>query len=224
MNTSNYVLITSAKNEDKFISILIQSVINQSILPRKWLIVDDDSNDSTRDIVNSYARTYSYIELLSAQRDGPRSFASKAYAINLAYKSLSEEPFDYIGILDADVTFESEYYERILKKFCDNPRLGIAGGGFYDIYDGRKRKIIPSSYNVRGAVQLFRRECFEAIGGYKPLKYGGLDSVACISARMYEWEVQSFDELTVLHHRHTFSEIGLLANQQQIPNSNHCSP
>jgi glycosyltransferase involved in cell wall biosynthesis len=199
----NYVLITSAKNEERFISLLIEAVINQSVLPKRWLIVDDNSNDSTLEIINNFAKVNTFIKILNSNQDGPRSFASKAIAINRAYKLLIKEQFDYVGILDADVTFDSEYYYLIIKKFLENPRLGMAGGGFFDIYDGKKRKIIPSSFNVRGAIQLFRRKCFEDISGYKPLKYGGLDSVACISARMHGWEVQTFDELTVLHHRHT---------------------
>jgi len=104
--------------------------------------------------------------------------------------------------LDADVSFDSTYYENILDRFKHNPRLGLAGGFIYEQVHG---KFLCRKFNnvmsVPHAVQLFRRECFEAIGGYIPLPYGGPDWVAEVTARMKGWEVHAFPDLIVYHHK-----------------------
>ncbi|NNL22570.1 MAG: glycosyltransferase, partial [Ignavibacteriaceae bacterium] len=205
---NNYVLITAAKNEADFIESTIKSVVCQTLQPKKWIIVSDHSTDGTDDLVNKYSNEYSFIRLLKFDGAKNRNFASKVHAISAAYDLLKNLDFDFIGILDADITFDENYYKNITKKFDESARLGIAGGGFYDVYDGKKVKISYSQYSVRGAVQLFRRKCFEEIGGIYPLRWGGEDSVACANARMHGWEVKTFEDLVVLHNRKT-SSVGL---------------
>jgi len=205
---NNYVLITAAKNEADFIESTIKSVVRQTLQPKKWIIVSDHSTDGTDDIVNKYSNEYSFISLLKFDGAQNRNFASKVHAISAAFDLLKDLDFDFIGILDADITFDENYYKNITKKFDESAKLGIAGGGFYDIYDGKKIKISYSPYSVRGAVQLFRRICFEEIGGIYPLRWGGEDSVACANARMHGWEVKTFEDLVVLHNRKT-SSVGL---------------
>jgi glycosyltransferase involved in cell wall biosynthesis len=205
---NNYVLITAAKNEVDFIESTIKSVVRQTLQPKKWIIVSDHSTDGTDDIVNKYSNEYSFISLLKFDGAQNRNFASKVHAISAAFDLLKDLDFDFIGILDADITFDENYYKNITKKFDESAKLGIAGGGFYDVYDGKKIKISYSQYSVRGAVQLFRRKCFEEIGGIYPLRWGGEDSVACANARMHGWEVKTFEDLVVLHNRKT-SSVGL---------------
>ena len=205
---NNYVLITAAKNEADFIESTIKSVMRQILQPKKWIIVSDHSTDGTDYIVNKYSNEYSFISLLKFDGALNRNFASKVHAISAAYDLLKNLDFDFIGILDADITFDENYYKNITKKFDESAKLGIAGGGFYDVYDGKKIKISYSPYSVRGAVQLFRRKCFEEIGGIYPLRYGGEDAVACAAARMYGWEIQTFEDIIVYHHRKTGS-VGL---------------
>jgi cellulose synthase/poly-beta-1,6-N-acetylglucosamine synthase-like glycosyltransferase len=204
----NYVLITAAKNEADFIESTIKSVVRQTLQPKKWIIVSDHSIDGTDDIVNKYSNEYSFISLLKFDGAQNRNFASKVHAISAAFDILKDLDFDFIGILDADITFDENYYKNITKKFDESAKLGIAGGGFYDVYDDKKIKISYSQYSVRGAVQLFRRKCFEEIGGIYPLRWGGEDSVACASARMHGWEVKTFEDLVVIHNRKT-SSVGL---------------
>lgn len=203
--SSKYVLITSARNEAHFIENTIKSVLSQSILPISWIIVNDHSDDMTEKLVNHYSLRYSFIKLIQNQGTPQRNFASKVQAINTAYEMHKNLNFDFIGILDADITFESNYYESMILEFEKDNLLGIAGGGFFDVYDDKKIKIPFSPYNVRGAVQLFRRECYENIGGFLPLKWGGEDSIACASARMRGWKIKTFEEYMVLHHRKTGS-------------------
>lgn len=200
-NESNYILITAAKNEEDYIEKTIQSVITQTIVPKKWIIVSDGSTDHTDDIVNKYAGVYEFIQLIHIDSDNKRNFSSKVNAFNIGYKHINNIEHEFVGNLDADVSFESDYYERILTKFRDNSKLGIAGGGIFELYAGKFRKVISNLLHVSGAVQLFRKQCYEDIKGYIPIDRGGEDAIAGIMARMQGWEVKRFPNIRVLHHR-----------------------
>ncbi len=202
MHNKRYVLITAARNEEALIENTIKCVINQTIKPVLWIIVSDDSTDRTDEIVKSYTNKYDFITLIRNKKTDNRNFASKVYALNLALEHVNVE-YDFIGILDADITFDSNYYKMILDEFEKDPKLGLAGGEFYDIIDGKKHRVIKSSMSVRGGIQLFRKECFKQIGKFTPLKNGGEDVITEVTARMNGWKVKSFDHLMLEHHRVT---------------------
>jgi len=196
-----YVLITPARNEEANIERTAEAVLAQTILPQKWVVVSDGSVDRTEEIVARYAERHGFIRLLSAPKQGQKGFASKVRAFQAGYDQLKDTPYSFLGNLDADVSFGSDYYERILDKFQADPALGMAGG---IILERIGDQFVPqriSSNSVAGAVQLFRRECFEAIGGYIPIQTGGIDAVAEIMARMHGWRVRTFSEVPVYHHR-----------------------
>lgn len=203
MNTVKYVLITAAHNEQEYIEKTILSVINQLHKPTEWIIVNDGSTDNTASIVNKYASENSFIKLLNNNRKEGRDFASKVYAINIGLKNIQTSDYDYIGILDADVSFDKDYYSLLIEEFKENTKLGIAGGNYFDIISGKKVPVHLSPNSVRGATQFFRRKCFDQIGALLPMKYGGEDAAACFSARMYSWETKNFPKMLVLHHRPT---------------------
>ena len=198
-----YVLITPAHNEAVFIENTIRSVINQKILPLKWIIVDDGSTDNTLEIAKNYQGKFEFIDIVTLERQSHRTFASKVRAFNSGFEKIKNLNFDFIGNLDADITFESDYYEKILSKFQKNAKLGIAGGDRYDYVNGEFEKVIRSSNSVSGAVQLFREKCFSEIKGYRELDYGGIDAVAESMARFAGWEVQTFRDIIFHHHRRT---------------------
>ncbi len=197
----SYVLITPARNEAAFIAQVIQSVVRQTQPPAKWLIVSDGSTDGTDEIVLAHAANHKWIELVRLPESRDRHFAAKVRAFNAGFANLNGTHYDVIGNLDADITIDDEkYFARLLAKFGDNPRLGVAGTPFREgssQYDYR----FTSIEHVSGACQLFRRECFEDIGGYTPIKIGGVDLVAVLSARMKGWETRTFVETTCFHHR-----------------------
>lgn len=209
----NYVLITAARNEEKHIAKTIESVIGQTHKPIKWIIVSDRSTDRTDELVKRYANENKFIELLSIAGDEKRNFGSQVRAINKGYEKLRQTDSDYslIGNLDADVSFRADYFEKLIAEFEKNPRLGL-GGGF--ICEEKRGDFVSRDTNsiksVAHAVQLFRRECFESIGGYLPLKYGGPDWCAEIMVSMRKWDVFSFPKLEVNHHRPTTSAEGFL--------------
>jgi poly-beta-1,6-N-acetyl-D-glucosamine synthase len=200
----SYVLVTPARNEQAFIELTLKSVIAQTVLPIKWIIVSDGSTDDTDMIVGRYASKYAWIELLRTPVRARRHFAGKVNAFNAGYAPMKGLSFDLVGNLDADISFDRNYFHFLLCKFQENPRLGVAGTPFSESgisYDYR----FSSIEHVSGACQLFRRECFEAIGGYVPLEMGGVDLVAVITARMMGWETRTFTEMVCTHHRKTQS-------------------
>lgn len=199
MSTS-YVIITPARNEEAFIEKIIRSVVAQTVLPLKWIIVSDGSTDRTTEIVSRFAKKYSFIELVEKRNHDNRNFGSKVDAINAGYKLLADLDYSFFGILDADISFEPHHFEELLKRFQQYPRLGLAGGKVFRYLNGIVTKINENYDYVTGCNQLFRRECYEEIAGYRRIRTGGVDTVAMIMARMKGWEVKSFPELRVLHH------------------------
>jgi glycosyltransferase involved in cell wall biosynthesis len=210
MNTVRYVLITAAKNEELFLEKTIQSVLNQTIKPARWVIVSDGSTDRTNDIVEEYRKKNKFIELIALPPNKERNFSSKVFALNEALKKIGLMEYDFIGNLDADVTLDKSYYEEVFRTFQANPKLGIAGGIILDCVDDNLYPQNISLNSVAGAIQVFRKKCFEKIGYYIPFKYGGEDAYMEIMARMMDWDVQTFAELKVLHHRPTGTGMGNL--------------
>lgn len=195
-----YVLITPARNEEAYIEQTIKSVIGQTLLPLKWVIVSDGSTDRTDEIVRKYLLDYPWIELIRMPEHRERNFAAKVACFNAGYERLKRSQYDIIGNLDADITFENNYFEYLLEKFSVSRNLGVAGTPFVEgtfQYDYRFVNI----EHVSGACQLFRHKCFEDIGGYKPIKGGGIDWVAVTTARMRGWETRTFTDKTCRHHR-----------------------
>jgi poly-beta-1,6-N-acetyl-D-glucosamine synthase len=207
-NLPTYVLITPAKNEASFIKLTLESVIKQTVKPIKWVIVSDGSTDGTDDIVKKYAAECNWIELVRMPERPERHFAGKVHAFNAGYARVKDSPYDIIGNLDADLSFEENYFSFLMRKFAEDPHLGVGGTPYREgsvQYDYRFSNI----EHVSGACQLFRRECFESIGGYVPLEVGGIDLVAVTTARMNGWKTRTFIEKACVHHR----KIGTASNQ-----------
>jgi len=195
-----YVLITPARNEEAYIGLTLKSVVDQTVRPIKWIIVSDGSTDRTDDIVAGYARQYDWIELLRMPSREARHFGGKVACFAAGYARVQELQYDIVGSLDADLSFSADYFEFLLKKFAENPKLGVGGTPFTEsgeLYDYR----FSSIEHVSGACQLFRRDCYESIGGYVPLKGGGIDVVAVQTARLRGWDTRTFPEKVLLHHR-----------------------
>jgi len=200
----NYVLITAARNEEAVIRATLSSVAAQTKRPLRWVIVDDGSTDHTAAMVEEYASQHGWIELVRQAPRAGRSFAGKALAVNAAVARIRSEgvPFEVIGNLDADVSFDRDYMEFVLEKFTTDQRLGVAGTPFTEPggYDSTRDSFEGAQY-VAGPCQLFRRECFEDIGGYVANHAGGVDWIAVMTARMKGWTVTAFPEKRFHHHR-----------------------
>ena len=196
----SYALITPARNEAAFIEETINSVVNQSCLPIKWVIASDGSTDQTDEVVQRYAAVHGWIELVQTRDRKERDFAGKVYAFNAGYEIIKALRFDILGNLDADITFDSGYFEYLLRKFLEDKRLGVTGTPFREGSEQYNYRFSRKEH-VSGACQLFRRECFESIGGYTPLKTGAVDLVAVVTARMKGWRTVTFTDKVCVHHR-----------------------
>lgn len=199
---SNYVLITAARNEEAYIEATIRAVLKQSVQPLKWVIVSDGSSDSTEAIVSRYLTDGRPIKLVRRESN-KHGFDQQALALNTAFDNLPDCSFEFVGCLDADITFDEDYFERLLTRFQAEPRLGV-GGGWIMERDKTGRFIgRPSNRerSVPGAIQFFRRECFEKMGGFLPLPHGGLDTHAEFAAQQAGWKVQTFCDIPAYHNR-----------------------
>lgn len=196
-----YVAVSAARNEAQYIELTIKSVVAQTVRPLKWAIVSDGSTDGTDDIVRKYAAQYPWIELVSLSDRKVRDFGGKVYGIRAGLAKMEGLSYDVIANLDADVSFGPEYFSYLLKKLEENPKLGVVGSalneGGRNKYDYR----LTLLSHVSGPCQVFRRQCYEGIGGYVPLKQGGVDFSAVWKARAMGWETQTFPEIAYEHHR-----------------------
>lgn len=196
----SYVLVTAARDEAQFIEETIASVIRQTVRPVKWVIVSDGSTDGTDDIVSRFTAAHPWIQLVRMQERPMRHFAGKALAFKAGVAALADIPYAAIGNLDADVSFDEHYFAYLLRKMAANPALGVVGTRFIDAtidYDYRFVNID----HVSGPCQLFRRACFEDIGGYVESKLGGIDHIAVVTARMKGWQTRTFLGQVYLHNR-----------------------
>lgn len=196
----SYVLVTPARNEAKYIELTLKSVVTQTVPPIRWIIVSDGSTDGTDDIVSKYASAYPWVELVRMPERPERHFAGKVHAFNAGLARVADLQYDVIGNVDADVSFDADYFAFLLDEFAGNSQLGVAGTPFREglfQYDYR----FTSIEHVSGQCQLFRRECFEDIGGYIPRNIGGIDLVAVITARMKGWQTRTFLGKIYVHHR-----------------------
>ena len=201
---SGYILITAAHEERAFIARTCESVVAQTVRPVRWIVVDDGSTDETGDIVARYRRAHpDWIDLLRLDRPPGRDFGNKARAFAAGLARGRSLAFSHIGNLDADISLPHDYYARMLARFAESPRLGIAGGAVASSIDGRFVDQQVATDSVAGAIQLFRRACFDDVGGYLPLRHGGIDSAAEIIARKHGWTVRTFTDVSVFEHRRT---------------------
>jgi len=198
-----YVLVTPSRNEASFIEKTLESVVRQTVLPAKWVIVNDGSTDETGAVAAKYAEKYPWIEVVNLPVRQERNFAAKVNAFNAGQERVKDLDYELIGNLDSDVSLEEDHFEFLLLKFKDDARLGVAGTVFKE-ESGYNSETDSSEgqLHVSGQCQLFRRQCFEQIGGYFANKAGGIDWIAVTTARMKGWKTRSFREKSFFHHRH----------------------
>jgi glycosyltransferase involved in cell wall biosynthesis len=194
-----YVLITPARNEARFIELTIKSVVEQTVRPERWIIVSDGSTDGTDEIVRRYETQHPWIRLVRMPERRERHFAGKVHAFNAGLAAVNDVDYDVIASLDADISLEPDHFEFLLGKLAKDSRLGLVGAPFCDRFQYDYRFV--SIEHVSGACQVFRRACFEDIGGYTPVETGGIDHIAVLTARMRGWKTRTFLEKTCLHHR-----------------------
>ena len=201
MTESPYVLITPARNEEAFIEKTLESVIKQTVLPMRWVIVNDGSTDSTAAKIRPYLTDNLWITLVDLPVRRERHFAAKVYAFNAGQEKVKDLNYAVIGNLDADVSLDADHFQFLMNEFIKDPTLGVAGTVFQEHGYNSTTDSFEGEAHVSGQCQMFRRECFEGIGGYTPNKAGGIDWKAVTHARMIGWKTRSFREKSFFHHR-----------------------
>ncbi len=206
-----YVIITPARDEEKYIAKTIESMLLQTIRPAEWVIVNDGSTDRTGEIIDEYAAKHPWIRAVHRTNRGFRKAGGGVVdTFNDGYRTLTCKDWDFIVKLDGDLSFDPDYFERCFAHFEQDPRLGVGGGVMCYIEDGKKSFEANPAFHVRGATKIYKRSCWDAIGGFWPAP--GWDTMDEVKASMLGWTTRSFPELHLLHHRHTGAADGTWAN------------
>jgi glycosyltransferase involved in cell wall biosynthesis len=200
---ASYVITTPAYNEAAYIGKTIDSVLSQTVKPLLWVIVDDGSTDQTADIAKRYAAEHPWIQYVCKSKDPSQSYyGSNVYAIKAGYEQVRNINYDFLAILDADISLPKDYYEQILNRMQSDEKLGIASGVYVDrVGDNKFRKVLNDRRSTPKALMVFKKQCYEDIGGFIPMKYGGEDTVACFAARMNGWKTWSFPDIFAVHNK-----------------------
>jgi biofilm PGA synthesis N-glycosyltransferase PgaC len=213
MNKLNYVVITPVRNEETRVKVTIDSILAQTIRPAQWIIVDDGSSDQTPQILARAAERHPFIHVLRrADRGFRKSGTGVMEAFYDGYGEMSDLQWGFLAKLDGDLSFASDYFEKCIEQFRVNPRLGIGGGTICSTVDG---VAVPESkgdppFHVRGATKIYRRACWDAIGGL--IKTTGWDTMDEVKANMIGWQTYSFRELNVVQLRETGGADGVWRN------------
>ena len=201
-------LVTAARNEEANLGRTLASVVAQTVRPRRWVVVSDGSTDATDALVAAAAEEHPWIHLERVEGGQERDFASKVHALQHGLQVLGPLEEDFVGVLDADVVLEPHHFETLVSTFAAEPTLGLAGGQVWEEYDGQRVLHDNAVDSVAGAVQLFRREAFEATGGFRPLRSGGEDTVVELEVRAAGWTTRTLRDLPVTHQGRVISGRG----------------
>jgi len=194
-----YCVITAVRDEEQFIGSTIESMVSQIVKPLEWVIVDDGSKDGSAKIVESYLAQNSWIRLIRRVDRGQRAKGGGVEAFLEAYSTLRSKDWDFLVNLDGDMTFSADYFQKCFEQFREEPALGIGGGDVYAKMDGNWRPEQPAAYHVRGAAKIYRRQCWDALGGLWPGL--GWDTIDEVKANYLGWRTQSFKTIQLFHHR-----------------------
>lgn len=201
-STVKYVIVSPVRNEEANLRRTIESVVSQSLRPCEWIIVNDGSTDRTGEIAESYARQHDWIRVCHRANRGFRKAGGGVVdAFNDGYRDLLTEDWDFIVKLDGDLSFNPEYFQQCFHAFEEEKALGIAGGTIYNVIEGKAYPEICPAFHVRGATKIYRRACWEAIGGFWPTP--GWDTMDEVKAQRLGWDTRTLSDLQVLHHRPT---------------------
>lgn len=204
---TKYVIVTPVRDEETYLPLTIESVIHQTVRPAEYVIVNDGSKDRTGEISDDYARRYTWIRVVHRRDRGFRKWGGGIIeAFYDGFNALTCHDWNFMSKMDGDLSFEPGYFEAALRKFDENPKLGVGGGFLYHFDKGQRTLEGHPTFHVRGGAKIYRRACWEAIGG---LWVGpGSDTVDEVKASMLGWSTMSFIDLQIQHHRWTGASYG----------------
>jgi glycosyltransferase involved in cell wall biosynthesis len=213
MNRPKYFVITPVRDEANNITKTIDSMVNQTILPKEWIIINDGSIDSTPQIINSASKNFDWIKVVHRSNRGYRKPGGGVIeAFYDGYNKSTTTEWDFLVKLDGDLSFSYHYFEKCLEYFFKDPKLGIGGGAVYQRENDRL--VIDSKgdppFHVRGATKIYRKSCWQQI---EPLvKYPGWDTIDEVRANMLGWRTYTFKDIKIIQHKPTGSADGTVPN------------
>jgi glycosyltransferase involved in cell wall biosynthesis len=202
MNEASYIIISPVRNEAKYLSLTIESVTKQTVLPKRWIIVDDGSSDETGAVAEAAAAKCDWIKVIHRSDRGYRKPGGGVIdAFYDGYDQIGSLDWQYVVKLDGDLSFAPDYFARCLLRFQQDSRLGIGGGTICKETAGHllPESTIDPAFHVRGATKIYKRDCWERLGGL--IRAPGWDTVDEFKANMLGWATCTFPEIQVLHHR-----------------------
>jgi glycosyltransferase involved in cell wall biosynthesis len=214
MNTLSYSLVIPAHNEELYIVHTLQSIVNQTVLPTKVVVVDDHSTDGTAQLVKNFVEKYSFIELLQIQSGIEHLPGSKVIQAFNKGLPLLQNNFDIIVKLDADLILPTNYFETIIQHFLVDKTVGMAGGFAY--IEKNSEWILENltdKTHIRGAFKAYRKACFDQIGGLQPEM--GWDTADELLARFYGWKIVTNENLHIKHLKPTGANYNQAARYKQ---------
>ena len=210
----NYYIVIPSHNEEKFISLTLQSLVEQTVLPKKIVVVNDNSTDKTEEIVLAFAKEFAFITLVNKTSEAIHLPGSKV--IQAFQKGLEtvDENYDFIVKADADLIFPSNYFETVISHFKSDEQIGMVGGFAYIEKNGDWiLENLTDKDHIRGAFKAYRKECFQQIGGLKPAM--GWDTVDELLCKFYNWKVVTDENLKVKHLKPTGANYNKTARFKQ---------
>ena len=209
-----YYIVIPSYNEEALIPLTLQSLISQTVLPSKIVVVNDNSTDKTAEIVLEFAKENPFISLVNKTSENIHLPGSKVIqAFQKGFETLDEN-YDLIVKLDADLIFPSNYFETIIKHFQSDSKIGMAGGFCYIEKNGDwVLENLTDKDHIRGALKAYRKECFQQIGGLKPAM--GWDTVDELLCKFYNWKVVTDESLHVKHLKPTGANYNKTARYKQ---------
>ena len=210
----NYYIVIPAHNEEAFIALTLQSLISQTVLPAKVVVVNDNSTDKTAKIVAAFAKEHPFITLVNSASESIHLPGSKVIqAFHKGFETLDDQ-YDIIVKLDADLILPNNYFETIIKHFESDETIGMAGGFAYIEKNGDWiLENLTDKDHIRGAFKAYRKKCFQDIGGLKPAM--GWDTVDELLAKFYNWKVITDASLIVKHLKPTGANYNKTARYKQ---------
>ena len=209
-----YCIVIPTYNEENFVTLTLQSLVEQTVLPKKIVVVNDNSTDKTGEIVSAFAKEYSFISVVNKTSDAIHLPGSKV--IQAFQKGLEtvDENYDFIVKADADLIFPSNYFETVISHFKSDEQIGMVGGFAYIEKNGDWiLENLTDKDHIRGAFKAYRKECFQQIGGLKPAM--GWDTVDELLCKYYNWKVVTDEKLKVKHLKPTGANYNKTARFKQ---------
>lgn len=201
-------------NEERFIAQTLESLVNQTFIPEKIVVVNDNSTDGTAEIVEAFTKKYAFIQQVHHVSESKHLPGSKVIrAFQKGFEELDSE-FDIVVKLDSDLILPKDYFEKIVAVFQSDHQVGMVGGVAYIEKNGRWiLENLTDKDHVRGAFKAYRKKCFEEIGGLKPAM--GWDTVDELLGRFYKWKIVVLPNLVVKHLKPTGSTYAKRASYKQ---------